>query len=342
MSELNSLENGEIIPDSEILKDYRKIFYGMKKIFDHSYQYPYVGNANEIRSFTTHQQFQMVDSILIDKIVQNRDMLVDGTQGVGFSDQGMHTFISLSRVALYPEQNRTAIDPLISNFFMCHELSHIIYRKYAEKCSGYITSQNLNFLFRPDFELNMRPRTQNKEMLCDIIAIIILWVTSILEERSEGFNTIAGLIKYFRDLTIDSIRTSQVPEIIFFKQNLVGSTTHPLAVKRLLTIKFMVNKLEETRIRTFTPDNVNRLCYIGIDALNMFNKLNSNSNDYQTVRTGDGYIDYVPVAENPKWNLFNFNQQGGNRKKITKNKSKSKHSYKKSKKSKKTKRSNKH
>ena len=320
---MNRVNGGDKIPDRLVLKDYRKIFFAMKKILDHSYEYPYQDTNNESYSFAQYQSVEIGDNIVIDKIVQNTDRIVDGTQKIIAIDDSMmryYLYISLSKKAIEPSLNGRPITEVIANFFMAHELSHIIYRKLAEKVYPFISSKNLQFLFRPDFELNMRPGTQNKETICDIFGIIILWVASLIDEKRSGFTTIRALMEIFGNLTVDSINNrSPNPEIVFlFNEFRTGSETHPSCAKRLLTIKYLVNRLN-TLPKTDSIVNLFNLCTIGIETLNIFNKLNSGREDYSDLRGPGGYIEYNPIPINDNWNRFEFRRQlGGSKTKNTK------------------------
>ena len=306
------MSNNSDIPDGDVLKDYRKIFFAMKKILDPSYNYLYEHNQNQERNFTRHQSLEINGNTLIDKLMMNNTEIVDGTQGSTPMDDTLeryYLYIVLSQKAIYPKFNNTDINPTISNFFMAHELSHIVYRKIAEKLRGYINAQNLRFLFRDDFEINMRPKTQNKEMLCDIFGIIILWVASILDENTQNNNrikTIRYLKSLFENLNIASINGSHhTDEIKFLFQELQGSDTHPSCQKRLLTIKFLIDELYKLP-KTNTPKNIYNLCCQGINALHMFNVLNSGNIQYNTNRVARDYIEYEPVPINNDWNSFRF------------------------------------
>ncbi len=308
----------EIIPSGDVLKDYRKIFFAMKKILVPSYQYPY-NNDNEVQNFIKHQSLLINDgNILIDKIVQNNDNIVDGMQGI---DENNFSYISLSQKAIEPKLGDIEINATISNFFMAHELSHIVYRKLVEKINSYITENELNFLFRPDYEINMIPQTQSKEMLCDIFGIIILWIASLIDEKENMFNTIFFLKKIFKNLTINSIQNSSSNEIKFLKNEFSdGSDTHPSCSKRLLTIKYLVNRLSLHPLND-SEENIFNLCCVGIDTLNIFNKLNSGNDNYKIHLDRRGYISYYPIGINNNWNTFSFQPAvvGGSKKNNNKN-----------------------
>lgn len=332
---MNFLDEGETIPNTTdfkaVLKDYRRIFFAMKKMLDPTYTYQYINRNNEKLEFNLpNQTLQIDDNILLDKIVQNNTRIVDGRQGVNpqdptREDSPFYYYISLAEKAIFPKLNGNEINASISNFFMTHELSHIVYRKLFEKCNRHIiqsglTEQanrlyNLSSLFKRDNELNFRPRTQSKEILCDIFGIIILWVASLIDEPGE-FTTINLLIKLFGNLTVESIRTSQVPEIVFLGNEFgTGSESHPSCAKRLLTIKYVVSELSKLH-REVNERNIYNFLKSGIDALNKFHILNSGNDNYHQLVNRHGYIDYQPIPINHKWNTFETTAtpRGGSRK----------------------------
>jgi hypothetical protein len=335
---MNFLSNDEQIPNTdefkEVLRDYRKIFFAMKKILDPTYTYPYTGENNKKLKFDApNQTLDIGDNTVLDKIVQNNTEIVDGRQAVNPKDSSSegppyYYYVSLSKKAIFPKLRRVDINPSISNFFMAHELSHIVYRKLFEKIKTYIDQSgltqrfneryNLSSLFRTDNELNFRPKTQSKEILCDIFGIIILWITSLIDE-ANNFPTISFLIKLFENLTIDSIERSTIPEIEFLRNEFgEGSDSHPSCAKRLLTIKYIINGLSIFP-REMNEENIFNFFCVGLDALNKFHKLNSGNPNYHQLVRYDRYVEYQPIPITPNWNDFKIPEspatiRGGSRK----------------------------